>query len=136
MYFRCSAGSPIRCRRRSCSACNSISARVGWTRATIACGFLLPKEASPSIASSKPDTAHPAEGVGDVAGDVHVDVADEAEREVVVLLVDPAGAGQAAAKEGEALADIGGDLDAGEQPRHGHLHYESPLAASRSAGLA
>ena len=87
----------------------------------MACGFLRAEGGEAVDAQLEAGAADPAEGVGDVAGHVHVDVADEAEREVIVLLVDPAGAGEAAAEEGEALPDLGGDFDAGEQARHGYL---------------
>jgi hypothetical protein len=42
---------------------------------------------------------HPVERVGDLVGDMALDIADEAQRQVVVLDVDPARAGQAAAQQ-------------------------------------
>ena len=42
---------------------------------------------------------HPVERVGDLVGDMAFDVADEAQRQMVVLDVDPAGAGQSAAEK-------------------------------------
>src|SRR5690242_12626110 len=56
---------------------------------------------------------------GDFVGVVQVDVADEAERQVIVLGVDPARARQAAAEERQAVADIARNFDAGEETRHG-----------------
>ena len=48
-----------------------------------------------------------------------VDVAQEAQGDVIVVGVDPAGAVQPAAQEGEAIADIGRHFERGEQAWHG-----------------
>jgi hypothetical protein len=38
---------------------------------------------------------------------------------VVVFLVDPAGAGEAAPQKGKASSNFAGNLDTGEKPGHG-----------------
>src|SRR4051794_23471483 len=48
-----------------------------------------------------------------------VDVADEAQRQMVVLRINPARARQPAAQARQRLSDIGRNFDAGEEPRHG-----------------
>ncbi len=48
-----------------------------------------------------------------------VDVADEAQGEMVVLDIDPARAGNSAAHIGEIQSNVGGDLEAREQTGHG-----------------
>ncbi len=48
---------------------------------------------------------HPAEHAGDLARQRVVDVADEAQREVIIFGIDPARAGQAAAHHGERSGD-------------------------------
>ena len=54
-----------------------------------------------------------------------VDVADEAQRHVIVLGIDPARAGQAAAQHRERLRDVGGDFETGEQAGHGSVDSQS-----------
>jgi len=39
--------------------------------------------------------------IGDLVGDMAFDIADEAQRQMVILDIDPAGAGQAAPEQGE-----------------------------------
>ena len=51
--------------------------------------------------------------------DVVVDVADEAQGDVIILRIDPARARQAAAQHRQRLRDLGRNLDAGEKTRHG-----------------
>ena len=48
-----------------------------------------------------------------------VDVADEAQRDVIVLGIDPARARQTAAQHGERLAHVGGNFETGEEAGHG-----------------
>ena len=63
--------------------------------------------------------AHTAEQRGDLACHAVIDVADEAQRDVVVFRIDPARAGQAAAQHREGLRDLGRKFEAGEKTRHG-----------------
>jgi sorbitol-specific phosphotransferase system component IIA len=56
---------------------------------------------------------------GDLPGEADLDIADEAEGDVVAFPVDPAGAGNAAPHEIEALGHIGRNFNAGKQARHG-----------------
>ena len=58
------------------------------------------------------------ERVLDVARHAIVDVADEAQREVIIFDVDPAGAEKSAAQPREAFPDFGRDLQGCEQSRH------------------
>jgi hypothetical protein len=74
MYFRCSAGRPIRCSRRSCSAWLAqrparLDARNDRVRLA---------EGGDASIRAEIVTAHAGEAVGDVGRDVPVDVADEA----------------------------------------------------------
>ena len=59
------------------------------------------------------------EMVGDFVGDAGVDIADEAQGDVIILRIDPMGAGHAATRESEIGNGRGGDLDSREQSRHG-----------------
>ena len=59
-----------------------------------------------------------AENRGDVVRHAVVDVADEAQGEMIILGVDPACARQPAAKLRQGEGDLGRDLDAGEQAWH------------------
>ena len=70
----------------------------------------------------------PVERVGDLVGDMAFDVADEAQREVVVLDVDPAGAGQAAAQQGQRKGGVTRNFEGGEKTRHD----EPPFLESNS----
>jgi hypothetical protein len=59
-----------------------------------------------------------------------VDIANEAQGQMIVVRVDPAGARQAAAQHGEGLGQCGGDFQTGEQPRHfTTLELTSPVIA-------
>src|SRR6476659_8161315 len=60
---------------------------------------------------------------GDLMRGHVVDVADEAQRQVIVFGIDPARARQAAAQRRQCLADSGRDFDAGEKPRHCRSPY-------------
>ncbi len=55
---------------------------------------------------------------GDLMRGHVVDVADEAQRQVIVLRIDPARARQAAAQRGERLSDVGRNFHTGEETRH------------------
>ena len=118
VYLRPSGGRPMRCIRRSCSACSSVSGGDGSTRATMACGLRVPSVAHPGDAQREGGAADPRQRLGDRFGGDHVDVAHEAQRQVVVLGADPAGAGQAAAQKGQPFGDPGGDFHSGEEARH------------------
>ena len=61
-----------------------------------------------------------AERGGHVPRRALLDVADEAQGDVVVLGLDPAGAGEAAPQHSELLAHRCGDFESGEQAWHGH----------------
>src|SRR5205085_8149661 len=65
-----------------------------------------------------PTPARLAQEGEDVPRDAVVHVPDEAQRDVVVLGVDPARARQAAPVARELKGDFGGDLEAGEKAGH------------------
>jgi len=58
------------------------------------------------------------ERVGDLVGDVTRDIADEAQRQMVVLDVDPAGARQAAPQQGQRQGGVTRNFEGGEKTRH------------------
>src|SRR5262249_28731092 len=60
-----------------------------------------------------------AQGEGEVVRRSAVDIADEAEREMIVLRIDPACAGEAGTKQRQACGDALRNLDGGEESRHG-----------------
>src|SRR3979411_251254 len=62
----------------------------------------------------------------DFVRDHVIDVADEAQRHMVVLGVNPAGAGQSAAQHGERLPDVGGNFETGKKARHGTIGMLGP----------
>jgi hypothetical protein len=82
-------------------------------------GVLLARAERSDLGEPQPEraAADARQGRGDLFGDMHVDVADETERQMVVVRIDPAGAGKAAAEIGQALADLDWNLDPGEEPR-------------------
>jgi len=55
---------------------------------------------------------------GDLVGGDPIDVADEAQGDVIIFGVDPAGAGKAASQAGKRVADLGRDFQSGKQTRH------------------
>jgi hypothetical protein len=59
------------------------------------------------------------ERVGDLVGDMALDIANEAQRHMVVLDVDPAGPGQAAPEQGQRKGGITRYFEGGEKTRHG-----------------
>ena len=65
--------------------------------------------------------------VGELARLRLVDVADEAQRQVQVVRLGPAAAGQRHLQAGDLLADLVGNLDAREQARHGVRLFVSAL---------
>ena len=73
-----------------------------------------------------------AEHQGDFLRDHIVDVADEAQRQMIIFRIDPARARQTAAQHAERLSDIGGNFDTGEETRHGELPIHD--AARRAHG--
>ena len=71
------------------------------------------------MCSSKPSRLTRPSIERDFVGDRVVDVADEAQRQVIIFRIDPARARQPAAQHRQRLADIGGDFETGEEARHG-----------------
>ncbi len=74
-----------------------------------------------------------AEHQGDFLCDHVVDVADEAQRQMIIFRIDPARARQSAAQHAERLANVGGDFDTGEEARHGRLPIHDARAARTAA---
>ena len=66
---------------------------------------------------------------GDLMGDIVIDVANEAQCQVIVFRVDPARARQAAAQCRERLPYIERNFDPGEETRHGETFNHDPRAA-------
>ena len=66
-------------------------------------------------------------------GDFVVDVADEAQCQVIVLRIDPARTRQSAAQRRQRLPDIGRNFDTGEETRHGETFNYDPRAARARA---
>src|SRR5690606_29306948 len=62
-------------------------------------GFLAAEGADARKRQWERGPPHPVKGVGDFVSDMAFDVADETERDVVVLHVDPSCAGEAAAQQ-------------------------------------
>ena len=119
VYLRPSGGRPMRWKMRSCSACSSLSAGVASMLATMACGLPVPSGPTPVEPQAESGAPDAVETLGDRFGLDHVDVADEAQRQVVVVRIDPARPRQAAPQHGQPVGDLGGDLDAREQAWHG-----------------
>ena len=61
---------------------------------------------------------NPVERVGDLVGDMALDIADEAQRQMVVFDVDPAGPGQAAPQQGQRKGGVTRNFEGGEKTRH------------------
>ena len=74
----------------------------------------------------EPLAPHASQQGRDFVRDHVIDVADEAQRHMVVLGVDPAGARQSAAQHGERLPDIGGNFETGKKARHGTIGMRGP----------
>src|SRR5439155_512302 len=68
----------------------------------------------------------------DLVGEHVIDVADEAQRQVIVLRVDPARARQAAAQHGERKRDLARNLQRGEKAGHSLLRTRE---AGRATGV-
>ena len=118
VYLRPSGSSPTRCISRSCSACNSITDGDGATAATIARGLRAAERGQaiePQLEILAPDLAeHP----GDFLRDFVIDIADEAQRQMVVFGIDPARARQPAAQQRQRFAQRGRYFQTCEQSRH------------------
>src|SRR4029077_4728135 len=69
-----------------------------------------------------------------LVGQSVVDVADKAQRQMIVLRIDPAGAGQSAAHHGERLTNRRRDFNSGEQAGHDNLRT-SGSRRSRAGAL-
>ena len=123
VYLRPSGSSPMRCISRSCSACTSSNGCTGDTAATTARGLRPPNERQPFQMQLERAALDAAEHRGDLLGDHVVDVADEAQRQVIIFRIDPARARQSAAQHAERLPDVGGDFDTGEETRHGDFRF-------------
>src|SRR5215813_1139759 len=63
---------------------------------------------------------HPIQHGRDLVRDNVIDVADKAQRHVIILGVDPARARKPATQQGQRLANIGGNFETGEEARHGN----------------
>ena len=74
--------------------------------------------------------AHGRQRIGDFARGMSVDVSDEAQGDVIVGWLDPAGAEYAAARRRQSLPDLSGNGQSGEQTRHDGLQS----GAAESAG--
>src|SRR5215213_11372641 len=55
---------------------------------------------------------------GDFVGCYPIDIADEAQSDVIIFGVNPAGAWQAATQAGKCLADLGRNFQSSKQTRH------------------
>ena len=104
VYLRPSGSSPTRCISRSCSACNSMQRRrpaltSGDHRARLAAA----ERGEPVEPQFEAAALHSAEQPGDLVRECVVDVADEAQRDVIVFGIDPARARQAAAQDRQRL---------------------------------
>ena len=109
------------------------AAAVGSTFATSEWWLRVPSAPMPVTRTAKGARRIAGQALGGVLGDHHVDVADEAERQVVVLRVDPAGAGKPAAQKRQALGEFVRDLDPGEQARH-RRGPRNPIRFARISG--
>src|ERR1700746_2596077 len=65
-------------------------------------------------------TAYPAQHGRDFVRDNVIDIADKAQRHVIVLRVNPARARKPATQHGQRLANIEGNFETGEEARHGN----------------
>ena len=54
-----------------------------------------------------------------------IDVADEAQRQMIILGIDPARARQPAAHHGKRLGDMRRNLKSSEQAGHDDLHFDT-----------
>ena len=74
--------------------------------------------------------AYAAEQRGDFVGNIVVDVSDKSQRHMIVLRIDPAGAGEAAPQGGQRLRNADGNFQASEQARHDTIkEYRTPQPA-------
>ena len=80
--------------------------------------LLGPEGADAGEAELEARPLHPVEGGDELVGEAALDIADEAQRDVIVLDVDPPCRGQAAAQEGQGEGRVARDLDGCEQSRH------------------
>ena len=90
VYLRPSGSSPTRCISRSCSACKSINAGDGATFATTARGLRPPKDDTPSSRNSKAARLTRSSIEATSCATRHVDIADEAQGDVIIFRIDPA----------------------------------------------
>jgi len=90
--------------------------------------LLLAERTDPRQRHGEGGPPHPVERVGDVVGDMALDVADEAQRQMIVLDVHPARAGQAAPEQGKGERGVARNFEGGEKTRHD----EPPFIESNS----
>ncbi len=90
----------------------------------IARGLSPPNQPRPVETHGDGRAADLVEGLGDVVRDVVVDVAHEAQGDVVVGGLHPARAGEAAARQRHLAGDALGQLQSGEQARHRSVSAE------------
>ena len=103
--------------------------------------LLAPEGADALETQVKRGRLHRLQRMSDVAGEPVADIADEAQGDVIGLRLDPARAAYAAAHHGQFEGDIAGDLDTGEEARHGDLRIVTrpslgTIAAGRKTYLA
>src|SRR5262249_11912001 len=80
--------------------------------------LLAAKTGQPLQADLERLAVDPKQHRGDLVGVDAVDIADEAQGDVIIFGVDPAGAGKAAPQIGKGLADLGRNFQSSEQTRH------------------
>ena len=76
-------------------------------------------------------TVNTSEYASDLARQCVIDVADKAQREMIILRVDPARSRQAAPHNGKRLADRRRDFNSGEQAGHDNLRTGGNEASGR-----
>ena len=112
------------------------SLRLRAPTATTARGLRPPNEHQPFQMKIESPALDAAEHQGDFLRDHVVHVADEAQRQMIILRIDPARARQSAAQHDERLADIGGNFDTGEETRHGSLTSSTRARRAREQSAA
>jgi len=75
---------------------------------------------------------NPVEGVGDLVGDMALDIADETQRQMVVFDIDPARSGQPAAEQGQRESGITRNFEGGEKT----WHVKPPVLESKLSALS
>ncbi len=91
------------------------------TAATSARGLRPPNDDEPVDAQFERRALNAAEQAGNVARQAVVDIADEAQRDVIIFRVDPARARQTATHHRQRLGDARGYFQTGKQTGHDTL---------------